>query len=122
MISPRICPLPPTSPRKAAEASQKPRNLRNLRSEVADGRQRREQQATGQKFEVLNSGTILHKSNWTASNPLINSGDNKPLQPKTGAKPSSLEMAFRPCKPKEVGGVQTITFACNVHTWMRAYA
>ena len=71
--------------------------------------QTKKQVPTGQKFTVKNSGTLNHNTNWQSAPP--NRGDNKTVPPN-----SNLPIpAFRPA-PRE------ITFACNIHPWMRAYA
>jgi hypothetical protein len=81
----------------------------------------KKQTETGQKFLVLNDATIPHNTNWTPSSTLLNSGGNSLLPPK-GEKVSKLDMVFKPSKPTEAGGEQTITFACNIHPWMKGYA
>src|SRR5438093_4446274 len=79
----------------------------------------KKQTATGQKFEVVNGATIPHNTNWNPSSTLINSGGNQILPPKT---PNPLDISFKPSRPTEAGGEQTVTFACNIHTWMKGYA
>jgi hypothetical protein len=81
----------------------------------------KKQTPTGQKFEVINNARITHNTNWNPSSTLLNSGGNSILPPK-GEKVSKLDIVFKPCKPSEAGGEQTVTFACNIHTWMKGYA
>ena len=82
----------------------------------------KKQTPTGQKFEVLNDATIPHNTNWNPSSTLLNSGGNQILPPKQGSNVSKLDISFKPSRPTDAGGEQTITFACNIHTWMRGYA
>jgi len=82
----------------------------------------KKQTPTGQKFEVLNDAGIPHNTNWNPSSTLLNSGGNQILPPKKGTNATKLDMTFKPCRPTEAGGEQTITFACNIHTWMKGYA
>src|SRR5947208_6270328 len=81
----------------------------------------KKQTPTGQKFEVLNDATIAHNTNWTPSSTLLNQSGNQIL-PAKSKEPSKLDIAFKPCRPTEAGGEQTVTFACNIHTWMKGYA
>jgi hypothetical protein len=81
----------------------------------------KQQTPTGQKFEVLNDATIAHNTNWTPSSTLLNPSGNQIL-PAKSKEPSKLDITFKPCRPSEAGGEQTITFACNIHTWMKGYA
>jgi hypothetical protein len=79
--------------------------------------QAKEQKPSGQKFVVANSAPITHNTNVTPSSTLINQGGNNILQSK-----SKQEMVFKPGKPSQSGGEQTITFTCNIHPWMKGYA
>ncbi len=81
----------------------------------------KKQTPTGQKFEVLNDASIAHNTNWTPSSTLLNQSGNQIL-PAKSKEPSKLDIAFKPCRPTEAGGEQTVTFACNIHTWMKGYA
>jgi hypothetical protein len=81
----------------------------------------KKQTPTGQKFEVLNDATIAHNTNWTPSSTLLNQSGNQIL-PAKSKEPAKLDIPFKPCRPTEAGGEQTVTFACNIHTWMKGYA
>jgi hypothetical protein len=80
--------------------------------------QSKQQKPSGQKFIVANSAPkITHNTNVAPGNTLINSGSNNILN--TNAK---QEMVFRPSKPNQAGGEQSLTFTCNIHPWMKGYA
>ena len=79
----------------------------------------KKQTPTGQKFEVVNSATISHNTNWNPSSTLLNSSGNQILPPKT---PNPLDITLKPCRATEAGGEQSVNFACNIHTWMKGYA
>src|SRR5262249_15256174 len=68
-----------------------------------------QQKPTGQVFKIKNTGPLNHNANWQSAPP--NRGDNKAVGP-------GAEIKVPPFKasPRE------ITFGCNVHPWMRAYA
>jgi hypothetical protein len=51
----------------------------------------------------------------------LNQSGNQIL-PAKSKEPAKLDIAFKPGKPTEAGGEQTVTFACNIHTWMKGYA
>jgi hypothetical protein len=78
----------------------------------------KKQENTGQTFEVVNSATIPHNTNWTAENQALIPGANVILDPKTGKKVIKVQAA----KEKNSGGEQQVNFECNIHKWMKAYA
>jgi hypothetical protein len=80
--------------------------------------QAKQQKPSGQKFVVANSAPkITHNTNVTPSSTLINQGSNNILQTN-----SKQELVFKPSKPNQAGGEQTITFTCNIHPWMKGFA
>jgi hypothetical protein len=78
----------------------------------------KEQKPTGQEFEVANSATISHNTNWSAEDPRKNQGDNRMLP----SKVSPMKIPFKPYRSKsDAGQEDLITFKCDIHKWMNAY-
>ena len=79
----------------------------------------KKQKPTGQKFEVVNSAPFNHNTNYSFSDPLLNSGGNPILKAKTGVE--AIDVKADRDKTGAVGGEQKATFKCNIHTWMSGY-
>jgi hypothetical protein len=67
------------------------------------------QKSTGQKFFVTNSASFAHNTKWAGSK-LRNEGGSRTIAPK-----GELEVTLKPDN-------QEITFNCDIHKWMDAYA
>jgi hypothetical protein len=74
---------------------------------------RDKQVKTGQTFRVTNTAPFLHNTNTSASR-LSGGNQNKALGPG-----SHEDLFFR---PGYNGEEEKVTFSCNVHPWMSAYA
>lgn len=80
------------------------------------------QKRTGQQFKVNNTAAIAHNTNYSFSDQLLNTGDNKLLPPlKAGDKPAEIDVTANAAKEKDCSKVQDIKVACNIHPWMSAY-
>lgn len=79
-----------------------------------DGKTKK-QKETGQTFVIQNSAPIAHNTNWSGT---VNTGANLQL-----GKETSQKLVVTPTKEENVaGGEDLLTFKCNIHPWMRAYA
>jgi hypothetical protein len=76
----------------------------------------KKQKSTGQTFEVVNSATITHNTNWTPTNSAINTGNNKMLPPKAEEK-----IDFKASREDRPSGEDLISLKCNIHPWMTGY-
>jgi hypothetical protein len=79
----------------------------------------KKQKPTGQKFEVVNSAPFNHNTNYSFSDPILNSGGNPILKAKTGVE--AIDVKADRDKTGAVGGEQKATFKCNIHGWMSGY-
>ena len=72
------------------------------------------QTSTGQKFEIINNATIPHNTNVVPNGPVGVSGDQNLLLPPGKKEPKNVTLD----KPKSAGAEPSVTFTCNIHTWM----
>ncbi|HEV3263662.1 MAG TPA: hypothetical protein VG013_42900 [Gemmataceae bacterium] len=77
----------------------------------------KKQQETGQKFEAINNATIPHNTDWNSGDALGGGGSNRLLQPR-----DTLPIPVEFSRPKAAGAEPIISFKCDIHGWMRAYA
>jgi hypothetical protein len=77
----------------------------------------KKQKRTGQLFEVVNSAQITHNTNWTPTNTVLDSGDNKVLAPQKG----KVEMQLLSKQPNRPAQEDMLLLKCNIHTWMNGY-
>jgi len=82
----------------------------------------KKQLETGQKFEVVDNATIAHNTNWTPPDSIAGGGGNVLLEPAKDGKVDSRTIPFEFAKPKNAGIEALVTFKCNIHGWMSAYA
>jgi hypothetical protein len=76
----------------------------------------KEQKKTGQTFEIANSATISHNTNWNPGDSRINQGGNQILKEK-----SDLPITLNAAQSKKAGQEDLIGLKCNIHTWMTGY-
>jgi hypothetical protein len=76
----------------------------------------KEQKPTGQTFEVANSATISHNTNWSPGDSRINQAGNQILQPK-----SDLPIKLNAAQSKKAGQEDLVSLKCNIHQWMTGY-
>jgi hypothetical protein len=77
----------------------------------------KKQLKTDQVFKVLNSAPINHNTKWEGSNTTLNPGGNETLKSK-----KAMDIDAKPCDTKKFGGEEQLTFHCDIHKWMTAYA
>jgi hypothetical protein len=76
----------------------------------------KEQKKTGQTFEVANSATITHNTNWTPGDSRINQGGNQIINSK-----QDLPVTLNAAQSKKAGQEDLVSLKCNIHTWMTGY-
>lgn len=75
---------------------------------------KKSQVPSGQVFKILNGATIKHNTKWGGSQ-LRNPEKSETLDAKKGDKPAELKVELQP-------DTQYISFICDIHKWMKAYA
>src|SRR5262249_30925140 len=80
-----------------------------------DGKEKK-QVPTGQKMKVLNNAPIGHNTDWKGQNSVLNPGKNEKINPK-----QEMDVPAKPSSEKRTGE-DLITFRCDLHKWMNAYA
>ena len=82
----------------------------------------KKQQKTGQVFQVANSASLAHNTNYNCvTDPMLFSGRNLLLDPKKDDHIHKETIAVKACKDHDSGGEQEISLSCNVHPWMSGY-